>query len=150
MREGGDKVDNLAPLLSALASTVRAASGRPRALSSLDLHVPTSSRLFAAASLPQLQLLHVVRARRGWLSGWAEGHNPGLLFPQLEKCVLVADAAAAYRGDEEETAVHFLRTLSHAPLKLLSVLFGQAVLFDAAAFAQLAQLSQLAAVRAPL
>ena len=143
-------VYDLTPLLTALATTVVAASGRVRPLEALHLSLTAQAGIFSTAALmPGLTRLQVNRARRGWLE---EACATASALPQLQQLVVctkgtVVHAQAAAIANRCVPAARdilpFLQSMASRPLRVLSICIGDRVTFTAAAMAELARCQQL-------
>ena len=145
---------DLAPLVSALATVAVAATGRPRPVEWLQLHLSTSPHVFAAAA-PILTLTRLVvqvsTAKPAWLEDWSD--SPEALtagFPQLQECTVHTDwiepdveAVNGRRVPAARDIRPFLQYMASRPLQRLHITCGEPVAFDTAAMAELARCGQL-------
>ena len=154
MRERGAKDEkdtdcNLAPLVTALATTVVAASGSPRPIERLHFEVGAERGVFAAAALmPNLTHLQADQVRSGWLEEWTEMHET-TGFPRLQHLLLrskwkrVDNRDATRLVAAHEDLLPFLQLMSKCPLERLDIHSGELIRFSAAAMAQLARYQRL-------
>ena len=130
-------------LLTAVATTVVAQSGRPRPLAwlRLDLHALPRRELFAAVvPMSALTSLHLDSAQSGWLDEWTGTPDIATAFPQLQQVTI---STRGYAEDMSSDFFQFLQSVAHCPLQLLHIKAGHRITTDTAALSQLARFHQL-------
>jgi len=146
--EGSDS--DLPLLLTALATTVVAASGSVRPMSWLKVgHLAPRSVLAAAALMPGLT--HVkLHNMPGWLEEWSASEERLGAFPQLQGLIMYEFGEHLTREQElrapapaDRSMLPLLRAMAARPLRILDIRTHGHVTCSAAAMAQLAQLRQL-------
>ena len=143
---GSGRAGDVTALLTALATTVVVASGRPRPVEWLDIDIPAPPGVFAdAALMPALSSLQMQQASPNWLEEWTGSAELLSAFPLLREC-RVATKENRKKGDELGAATDillFVRSITSRPLELLDIRVGNPVKFTAAAIAELAHCHQL-------
>ena len=137
-------VCNVDPLLTALATTVVGASGKPRAMERLSLQLCASTDVIAAtARMPHLTSLNVMvkQTSPGWLEHWTATEEMCSAFPLLQECV-VHSFGQPLNGAARDM-LPFFQAMACRPLQLLDIRTAEPIVFDAAAMVQLARCHRL-------
>ena len=127
-------------LVAACARTVLTATGGPRPITRLALHLSVAVSVVAAAALLlDLADLQLDKVSGGWLRGWRSVESSA--FSRLQKCVVHSRGYELH--DTGDDMLPFLQSMAAAPLQRLHIDVGQRVTLSLAVIAEVARLSLL-------
>ena len=145
---------DVAPFVTALATTAVGVSGKPRPVQWLTFKQTVTNSVFAAAApMSGLIRLLIHGAAFGWLQEWSREQAMLSAFPLLEECTIYINY---FRRPDEERVMNntlshcdvsnvlpFFQSMARRPIQLLSLEIDDRVTFNAPVIAELTRCHQL-------